>query len=332
MRHFALFLCLIFSSAQGNEPSHAAPSKAESKPSHEPPKTSHEAVAKEAPKASAAEPPAREILPPPVHAAPPLGRHGIPNPSVSHAPKKRSSHAPAHGTAHASSRHAGGHWAYEGSTGPENWGGMSPSFSLCKEGREQSPINITTSYAQEMEKIKFNYGMTKITVVNNGHTIQLNIDPGSFIEALGTKYQLLQFHFHTPSEEAIGGIRYPMVAHLVHKSEDGKLAVVAALIQQGGQDNPLVEALWDKMPSEHNETRTFDKLTYSPAALLPLDQCFYTFMGSLTTPPCSEGVRWLVMKNPLSISARQIARFRKEFPMNARPIQSINARNVMEGM
>ncbi|MDW5417112.1 carbonic anhydrase family protein [Iodobacter sp. CM08] len=348
MRYFALFLCLMFALARGNEPSHAAaPSKVESKPSHEPPasheaatkdapKASHEAPAKAAPKPSTAEPPVSEILTPPVHAAPPLGKHGIPNPSVSHAPKKRPSHAPAHGAAHAPSGHAapheGGHWAYEGNTGPENWGGMSPSFALCREGREQSPINITTSYAQEMEKIKFNYGMTKITVVNNGHTIQLNIDPGSFIEALGAKYQLLQFHFHTPSEEAIGGIRYPMVAHLVHKSDDGKLAVVAALIQQGAQDNPLIEALWDKMPSEHNETRTFDKLTYSPAALLPLDQSFYTFMGSLTTPPCSEGVRWLVMKNPLSISARQIARFRKEFPMNARPIQAINARNVMEGM
>ncbi|MEN9658927.1 MAG: hypothetical protein RL571_2392 [Pseudomonadota bacterium] len=335
MRYSVFFLYLIFACAHGNEPSHAAPSKAENKPSSEAPKASHEAPAKAAPKPSAAEPPPSEILTPPIHAAPPLGKHGIPNPSVSHAPKKRSSHAPAHGTAPSSGHaapHEGGHWAYEGSTGPENWGGMSPSFALCKEGREQSPINITRSYAQEMEKIKFNYGMTKITVVNNGHTIQLNIDPGSFIEALGAKYQLLQFHFHTPSEEAIGGIRYPMVAHLVHKSEDGKLAVVAALIQQGAQDNPLIEALWDKMPSEHNETRTFDKLTYSPAALLPLDQSFYTFMGSLTTPPCSEGVRWLVMKNPLSISARQIARFRKEFPMNARPIQSINARNVMEGM
>ncbi len=337
MHYSALFLCLAFTFASANEPSHKAPAHeapAEPEKLHPTEKPNAEAP----PKAASHEAPSEESSKeaPKLHAAP-HGKYGIPpSHTASHRASKNHNSPAAHKTAHPSSEHAaphaGGHWSYEGSTGPNSWGGMSPSFSLCTEGKEQSPINITTSYAQEMDKIKFSYGMTKITVVNNGHTIQLNIDPGSFIEALGAKYQLLQFHFHTPSEEAIGGIRYPMVAHLVHKSEEGKLAVVAALIQQGAQDNPLIEALWDKMPSEHNETRTFDKLTYSPAALLPLDQSFYTFMGSLTTPPCSEGVRWLVMKNPLSISARQIARFQKEFPMNARPIQSLNARNVMEGM
>ncbi|STQ91246.1 carbonic anhydrase [Iodobacter fluviatilis] len=332
MRYSALMMCLTVAFTFAAEPSHKA---ATPEPAHKTEKPAAETVAP-----SHDAPP--ETIPVP-HSAP-VGKYGIPSPgashrsnSNSHAAKKHSApsaHAPAaaHGGRHGAP-HAGGHWGYEdGSTGPNSWGSMSPSFALCAEGKEQSPINITTSYAQEMEKIKFNYGMTRIIAVNNGHTIQLNIDPGSYIEALGSKYQLLQFHFHTPSEEAIGGIRYPMVAHLVHKSEEGKLAVVAALIQQGAQDNPLIEALWDKMPDEHNESRTFDKLTYSPAALLPLDQSFYTFMGSLTTPPCSEGVRWLVMKNPLSISAKQIARFRKLFPMNARPIQSINARNVMEGM
>ncbi|MFC7421674.1 carbonic anhydrase [Iodobacter arcticus] len=326
MRYLVLMISLAFPLVSASEPSHDAPAKAPAKASPEAPKTKHDA-----PTASHEEP-----APPAPHTAP-AGKHGIP-PRISAprpAAKKHKPPTAGHGTAAANhaAPHAGGHWGYEGGrTGPNNWGSMSPSFALCAEGKEQSPINITTSYAQEMDKIKFSYGMTKITVINNGHTIQLNIDPGSFIEALGSKYQLLQFHFHTPSEEAIGGLRYPMVAHLVHKSEEGKLAVVAALIQQGAQDNPLIEAFWDKIPSEHNETRTFDKLTYSPAALLPLDQSFYTFMGSLTTPPCSEGVRWLVMKNPLSISARQIARFQKEFPMNARPIQAINARNVMEGM
>ncbi|AZN36146.1 carbonic anhydrase [Iodobacter ciconiae] len=324
MRYSALMMCLTITFAIATEPSHKAPV-----PAHKTEKPDAESASNEAP--------APEIIPIP-HSAP-TGKHGIPAPgrrsSSTHITKKRSTtaHNPSPAPSVHGAPHAGGHWGYEeGNTGPSSWGNMSPSFSLCTEGKEQSPINITTSYAQEMEKIKFSYGMSRITVLNNGHTIQLNIDPGSFIEIMGSKYQLLQFHFHTPSEEAIGGIRYPMVAHLVHKSEEGKLAVVAALIQQGTQDNPLIETLWDKMPSEHNETRTFDKLTYSPAALLPLDQSFYTFMGSLTTPPCSEGVRWLIMKNPLSISARQIARFRKEFPMNARPIQSINARNVMEGM
>jgi carbonic anhydrase len=338
MRHFALMISLSFPLAVASEPSHDAPAKAPAKASHDTPKASHDApkASQQAPKTSHNEEPATKSEAAPALHAPPAGKYGIPPRPSAHRPaaKKHKPPTAGHGAAASHGKpHEGGHWGYEGaSTGPNSWGSMSPAFSLCSEGKEQSPINITSSYSQEMDKIKFNYGMTKITVVNNGHTIQLNIDPGSFIEALGAKYQLLQFHFHTPSEEAIGGIRYPMVAHLVHKSEEGKLAVVAALIQQGAQDNPLIETFWDKMPSEHNETRTFDKLTYSPAALLPLDQSFYTFMGSLTTPPCSEGVRWLVMKNPLSISARQIARFQKEFPMNARPIQAINARNVMEGM
>lgn len=319
MRHTALLLCLTFTLAHGNEPAHAPAAKAAAPKVAEPKAAEPVHAAAPAPASEAPAPRPGYVLPSHARpAAPHKTRH-----------KAAATHAPAaHGSAHS----GGGHWGYEkGNTGPESWGNMSPAFSLCKEGKEQSPVNITTSYAQEMDKIKFSYGMTKITVVNNGHTIQLNIDPGSFIEVFGSKYQLLQFHFHAPSEEAIGGIRYPMVAHLVHKSEDGKLAVIAALIQQGAQDNPLIETLWSKMPEEHNETRTFDKLTYSPASLLPLDQSFYTFMGSLTTPPCSEGVRWLVMKNPLSISARQIARFKKEFPMNARPIQPLNARNVMEG-
>ncbi|MCX7208044.1 MAG: carbonic anhydrase family protein [Proteobacteria bacterium] len=336
MRYSALFLCLTLAFAHAIEPSDKAASHEAEKPRAATEKPKVEAPSKKASshETPPSEPVAREE--PASHSAP-QGKYGIPPRASAHPPaaKKHKAAASGHGATAAShaTPHAGGHWGYEGAkTGPNSWGSMSPSFSLCSEGKEQSPINITTSYAQEMDKIKFSYGMTRITVVNNGHTIQLNIDPGSFIEVFGAKYQLLQFHFHTPSEEAIGGIRYPMVAHLVHKSEEGKLAVVAALIQQGAQNNPLIEELWDKMPSEHNETRTFDKLTYSPAALLPLDQSFYTFMGSLTTPPCSEGVRWLVMKNPLSISARQIARFQKIFPMNARPIQSLNARNVMEGM
>ncbi|QLI82935.1 carbonic anhydrase family protein [Chitinibacter fontanus] len=231
---------------------------------------------------------------------------------------------------HAAVAHDPSHWSYEGSTSAENWGNMKPEFALCKSGTQQSPINITEAYSQALERIQFSYQPSKLNIQNNGHTIQLNYDPGSFITVGTDKYQLLQFHFHTPSEEAIGGKRYPMVAHLVHKNEAGQLAVVALLINQGKDDNPLFNQFWAKLPTEHKETRIFDDIQYNVASLLPGNQSYWTFMGSLTTPPCSEGVRWFVLKNPLNISAKQIARFKREFAMNARPLQSLFDRAVLD--
>jgi carbonic anhydrase len=223
------------------------------------------------------------------------------------------------------------HWSYDGATGAKNWGSLKPEYALCKSGTQQSPINIDQTYAQALDKLGFNYQPSKLNIQNNGHTIQLNYDRGSFLEIGKDKYQLLQFHFHTPSEEAIGGKRYPMVVHLVHKNEAGQLAVVALLINEGKADNPLFNQFWNKLPSEHNETRIFDDIKYNVASLLPSKTSYWTFMGSLTTPPCSEGVRWLVLKQPLSISAKQITRFRHEFAMNARPLQSLFDRAVLDG-
>jgi carbonic anhydrase len=228
-------------------------------------------------------------------------------------------------------RHADpSHWSYDGVTGAQNWGGLKPEYALCKSGTQQSPINIDQTYAQALDKLGFNYQPSKLNIQNNGHTIQLNYDGGSFLEVGNDRYQLLQFHFHTPSEEAIGGKRYPMVAHLVHKNDAGQLAVVALLINQGSKDNPLFDQFWAKLPHEHNETRIFDDIKYNVADLLPSKTSYWTFMGSLTTPPCSEGVRWLVLKQPLSISAKQIARFKHEFAMNARPLQSLFDRAVLD--
>jgi carbonic anhydrase len=250
------------------------------------------------------------------------------NPTISLA--SSTSHAKAKTGTHAKPAHDPSHWSYEGSTGPANWGDMKPEFAMCKSGTQQSPINISETYSQGLERIQFNYQASKLNIQNNGHTIQLNYDPGSFITVGADKYQLLQFHFHTPSEEAIGGKRYPMVAHLVHKSEAGQLAVVALLINQGNTDNPLFNQFWAKLPTEHKETRIFDDLHYNVASLLPGNQSYWTFMGSLTTPPCSEGVRWFVLKNPLNISAKQISRFKREFAMNARPLQSLFNRAVLD--
>ena len=231
---------------------------------------------------------------------------------------------------HSAAPHDPSHWSYEGSTGAENWGNMKPEFALCKSGTQQSPININEAYAQNLDRLQFFYQPSKLNIQNNGHTIQLNYDGGSFLEVGKDRYQLLQFHFQTPSEEAIGGKRYPMVAHLVHKNEAGQLAVVALLINQGKADNPLFTQFWENLPSEHNETKIKDDIKYNVASLLPGNSSYWTFMGSLTTPPCSEGVRWFVLKEPLNISAKQISRFKREFSMNARPLQPLFERAVLD--
>lgn len=227
--------------------------------------------------------------------------------------------------------HDTSHWSYEGTTGPVNWGKLKSEFALCSSGKQQSPVNITQTYASDLDPLRFQYKDSKTNIQNNGHTIQLNYDPGSYLMIGNDRYQLLQFHFHTPSEEAIGGERYPMVAHLVHKNDAGQLAVVALLINQGNKDNKIIQTIWDKMPTNHNESRGYDQLIFNVNDLLPMKLNYWTLMGSLTTPPCSEGVRWIILKEPLQISAKQIARFKKEFPMNARPIQALEQRAILDG-
>jgi carbonic anhydrase len=224
----------------------------------------------------------------------------------------------------------GAHWGYEGHHGPAFWANLSPEYGQCRNGREQSPVNIVTANVQSgaLDKIEFNYAVAPIQIINNGHTVQVNYPPGSFIKAAGQTYELLQFHFHTPSEEQINGRNFPLVAHLVHKSSEGKLAVVAVLFEKG-KENDFLEALWRRMPTETQEERKYPQSSLSPASMLPLNKAYYTFMGSLTTPPCSEGVRWLVMKNPVSLSAKQIEHFTKLFEMNARPVQPLNERLII---
>ncbi|MGQ5522272.1 carbonic anhydrase [Chitinimonas sp. PSY-7] len=222
------------------------------------------------------------------------------------------------------------HWSYEGKlTGPARWGTMNSAYSLCSEGKTQSPINIEGAVQQKIDPLKIAYGLSKLTILNTGHTFQVNIEPGSWLEALGERYELKQFHFHTPSEESIMGRRYPLVAHFVHMSEANTLAVIAVLFKEG-RANPILDAIWPRLPTEPGETRSYSERVLSPASLLPDNMKFYTFKGSLTTPPCSEEVRWLVLKTPAEISSAQLERFRQEFPMNARPLQPTNDREILE--
>lgn len=223
----------------------------------------------------------------------------------------------------------GAHWSYGGATGPGMWGGLETDYASCSLGKAQSPIDIQDDLVRtaNLPSIDFDYKPAPLRIIDNGHTIQINYEPGSFISVGGHRYELLQFHFHRPSEEEINGRRFAMVAHLVHRDAEGKLAVVAVLLS-GGNANPLIEKLWSNLPQEKNKESVVPSVEINPSALLPQSKAYYTFAGSLTTPPCSEGVTWLVMRNATSVAASQVARFAELYPMNARPVQPLNGRRV----
>ncbi len=220
------------------------------------------------------------------------------------------------------------HWTYGGDTGPQNWGQLKPEFQQCAVGQRQSPIDIRDGIEVQLDPIQFDYHSSNFRVIDNGHTVQVNVDPGNSITVMGHRYDLLQFHFHRPSEERINGRQYEMVAHLVHKDAEGKLAVVAVLMDQGSAHS-VVQQIWNNLPLEKNiEQPGLAKMDLKD--LLPDRKRYYTYMGSLTTPPCSEGVLWMVMKQPATISREQIAIFAKLYPMNARPIQQASGRLIKE--
>lgn len=221
----------------------------------------------------------------------------------------------------------GKHWSYGGHGGPAQWGELDQAFATCKLGKFQSPIDIRDAKAADLPAIKFDYKPAPLKVIDNGHTIQVNYAPGSSIDVGGTRYELLQFHFHKPSEEKIDGKSHAMVAHLVHKGADGKLAVVAVLLDKGGA-NPTINAIWKNLPKQKQKETLVGNVTVDAAKLLPADRGYYAFQGSLTTPPCSEEVRWLVLKTPVKIAESEITAFGKLYPMNARPTQPLNGRAI----
>ena len=238
---------------------------------------------------------------------------------------------PAMGTPTTGAPAADVHWGYDGPQGPQTWGQLRPDFNLCARGTRQSPIAIdsNTTLLGPAEPIQFNYGPSSGTVINNGHTIQVDVAGENAIAVRGSRYRLVQFHFHAPSEEQINGQRYPMVAHLVHRNDDGQLAVVAVLLQEG-PPNPVIDKVWTYMPLDAADRVRMPRDALNLLALLPADQRYYQFMGSLTTPPCSEGVLWMVLKQPMSISRAQMRLFTQLYSHNARPLQPLNGRVVRE--
>ncbi|WP_153130057.1 carbonic anhydrase [Dechloromonas hortensis] len=226
-------------------------------------------------------------------------------------------------------QHAHIHWDYEGAGGPENWSKLDPKNTACAIGQRQSPIDIKDGIKVDLEPIKFNYRPSTFRIVDNGHTVQVAVGDSS-ISLTGKTYELVQFHFHRPSEEKINGQRFDMVVHLVHKSDEGQLAVVAVLLERGNE-NPFIQTLWNNLPLEKNLEVSPPGPIIDPMTLLPASRNYYTYMGSLTTPPCSEGVLWLVMKQPVQVSPDQINIFSRLYKNNARPIQPVAGRLIKEG-
>jgi carbonic anhydrase len=224
----------------------------------------------------------------------------------------------------------GHEWSYEGADGPANWGDLKPEYVTCKVGKEQSPIDIVNPKQSALPVIRFDYKSVPLKIVNNGHTIQVNYAPGSSITVGDDRYQLVQFHFHRPSEERINGKSFEMVIHLVHADSDGKLAVIAVLLQKG-QANKTLQEIWARMPKTEGKEQEIPGVQINASTLLPQDTTYYTYAGSLTTPPCTEGVTWFVLKTPADISPEQIDVFAKLYPDNARPVQPIGTRVVKAG-
>jgi len=227
--------------------------------------------------------------------------------------------------------HSKPHWGYTGAIGPDAWAKLSAEFATCAKGRRQSPIDLVDAELSPLtlEQVKFEYAPAAFQVVHNGHTIEVRPGQENQIVARSRKYKLLQFHFHHPSEERFNGKGFPLNAHFVHRSEDGELAVVTVLFEEGAA-NPELQRLWDYMPLDANDSmRSAEGVTFNPLSMLPVNRDKYLqYIGSLTTPPCTEGVVWIVLRQPVTASPEQIAVLRKMVGKNARTVQPVNGRLI----
>jgi carbonic anhydrase len=222
------------------------------------------------------------------------------------------------------------HWTYNGEEGPENWGGLSEEYTLCGTGVEQSPIDITAAAPRDVADVVFNYQDSALKIENNGHTVQVNYDTGSTIVVDGTTYTLAQFHFHAPSEHLLNGRAFPAEVHLVHKDAAGGLAVIGVLIEEGSENEALAD-VWAHLPATEQTEKTIDGARVHVDRFLPAERLSYRYDGSLTTPPCSEKVEWIVLTNPIQMSAAQISTFAEIVHHdNSRPPQPLNDRELAE--
>ncbi len=257
-----------------------------------------------------AAPAAAPIAPRPVQPAPVAAPRARPQPAPAPAPR-----APVA-------------WSYEGEGGPDHWGRLKPEYATCAEGRRQSPIDIRDGIRVDLEPLVFNYRPSPFRIIDTGRTLQVAVSGSSFT-LLGERYELVHLEFHRTAEIRIDGKTFDMGAHFVHKSAEGRIAIVAVQFEKG-REHPLVQMIWNYLPLERNTPVSPPGLVLDVTQLLPERTPYYTFMGSLTTPPCTEGVLWLVLKQPVMLSAEQIAIFSRLYRDNARPVQPTFGRLIKE--
>lgn len=256
--------------------------------------------------------------------APPGGPRVTAGSAVAGGQRHGAGPAAAHGVAAAH----GPTWKYSGPLGPQAWATLHPSFSLCGAGQRQSPVDIRDGLPLDLEAVDFSYRPGFFSVTDNGHTVQVQPGDGNSIEVGARRYELTGFHFHLPGEERVDGRAFAMSVHLVHRDAQGRLAVVA-LVAEEGPEHPAVQAVWNHLPLERGEF-VAASVEFDPTALLPSRRGYYTYMGSLTTPPCTEGVLWIVMQQPIRVSPQQLAIFARLHPMNARPLQPLEGRVIKQ--
>lgn len=250
------------------------------------------------------------------------------------APAAHGAEKAAHGAAKTthSKRAVGGnaHWTYTGNAGPSHWGGMSAKFAACSEGVSQSPINLTADNAAGTSagNIHFAYNPTPVRILNNGNTIQVNYNEGSMMKVEGQTFQLLHFHFHSPSEHAINGQLADMELHMVHRNDKGELGMVGVLMN-AGEENLALKEIWQHMPRGTSAEQVKNNDIINARDFLPHDAQYFRYMGSMTTPPCSEGVSWFVMAKPIEVSRQQIEQFSGVVGVNNRPVQETNNRLIL---
>lgn len=240
----------------------------------------------------------------------------------------------AHGDHHNGNEHdkgttkQGAHWDYRGSSGPEHWADISSDFHTCADGHQQSPIDIEPPIAnKKLLPINFHYREGDSLVKHNGHTVEVEVPSGSFVEIEGEHYDLKQFHFHAPSEHKVSGSPFDLEVHLVHKNAEGQLAVIGGLYVEGAANKGLAK-IWQELPEPG--TKVAEPISFNPASLLPDAKTYYYYDGSLTTPPCSEHVKWFVLTKYQEISPKQVEVFNHVVAYNARPVQRLNGRKVVK--
>lgn len=217
------------------------------------------------------------------------------------------------------------HWTYDGEHGPAHWADLDPAYATCDAGQYQSPIDIGAGDPESSAPFELHYETIPLTVLNNGHTVQITAEAAGRLQSFGTTFDLLQVHFHAPSEHLIEGRPVPIEAHFVHKAEDGRLAVLGVFVVAGAE-NPALAAMLPRMPVSATPAQTFPAVSIDLNMLLPTDRSAYRYGGSLTTPPCTEGVAWHVLKAPVTASPLQIEQLSAALHGNARPVQPLNGR------